>query len=271
MSWIDTFLATGLWFVFGACIGSFLNVVVYRSERGESWVGGRSHCDECDKPVAWFDNIPLLSYVMLRGRCRHCKKNISMAHPVVEALFGFLFMWWWILGSFAFRLTEEPFIYIQPLFWLIVGGILIFIFVEDLLTMYIPLWSVYSLTALAFLYRLALVNWDIMRPNDFWMTISAALFATGFFLAINVFTKGRGMGLGDVYLALPLALLVGSGRTVIWVFLSFLIGSAVGLVLLSMKKAQFGRKLPFGPFMITAAIVALLWGDQLWSWYLGLL
>lgn len=271
MSWFDLVFATGLWFIFGACIGSFLNVIIYRTEKGENWVSGRSHCDDCGKQIAWYDNIPLLSFLVLRGKCRHCRKLISIAHPVVEGLFGFLFMWWWILGSFVFHLTEEPFIYVQPLFWLIVGGILIFIFVEDLLTMYIPLWSVYALTILAFLYRLALVNSGIMQSHDFWMTIAGALAATAFFLAIHVFTKGRGMGLGDVYLALPLALLVGSSRTLVWIFLSFLIGSIVGLVLLSLKKVKFGKKVPFGPFLIVGALCALLWGDALWSWYLGLL
>lgn len=259
------------WFALGACVGSFLNVLVYRTERGENWVSGRSHCDECGRQINWYDNIPLISFALLRGRCRGCHKPISIAHPVVEALFGFLFMWWWLLGSFFFRLTEEPFVFIQPLFWLIVGAILIFILVEDLLSMYIPLWSVYALTLLAILYRISLVAFGIMRMEDFLAVIIATLCGTAFFYALHVGTKGRGMGLGDVFLAVPIILLVGWPRMLVWFFLAFCLGGIVGLLMLLFKKATFGQRLPFGPFMVIAAFLALIWGDAILTWYLAFL
>lgn len=259
------------WFALGACVGSFLNVLVYRTERGENWVSGRSHCDECGQKISWFDNIPLLSYALLRGRCRGCHQTISIAHPVVEALFGFLFMWWWLLGSFFFKLTEEPFTLIQPLFWLIVGAILIFILVEDLLSMYIPLWSVYALTLLALFYRVSLVVFGIMRVEDFLSVLIATLCGAAFFYALHAGTRGKGMGLGDVYLAVPIILLVGWPRMLVWLFLSFCIGALVGLIMLALKKAQFGKRLPFGPFMVIATFLTLMMGDALFAWYLSFL
>jgi leader peptidase (prepilin peptidase)/N-methyltransferase len=120
-------------FALGAVIGSFLNVVISRSMSGESWVKGRSHCDECGKQIVWWDNMPLLSFILLRGKCRWCKKSISLSHPVIEFLTGSLFVWWYWGGFFFFRLTQQPFHYVQPLFWLVVALILLVIFFADLI------------------------------------------------------------------------------------------------------------------------------------------
>src|SRR5260221_77051 len=125
-------------FLFGAVIGSFLNVVIYRTMAGEPWTRGRSHCETCGKMVHWFDNIPLISYFILRGKCRACRAPIAITHPVIEFLTGSLFIWWYWGGTFFFRLTQQPFHYVQPLFWLLVGILLVIIFFADALYFIIP-------------------------------------------------------------------------------------------------------------------------------------
>src|SRR5262249_53647315 len=104
-------------FIFGTMIGSFLNVVIYRTLNEESWVKGRSKCESCGKQIKWYDNVPLISYFVLGGKCRACKAPISISHPVIEFLTGTLFVWWYWGGSLFFRLTQQPLGVIQPLFW----------------------------------------------------------------------------------------------------------------------------------------------------------
>ena len=254
-------------FAFGACVGSFLNVLIYRTDRGEDWVRGRSHCENCKTTIHWFDNIPLLSFLLLRGRCRTCKKPISKAHPIVEGLIGILFVWWWLLGSLFFQLTVEPFVILQPLFWLAVGIILIFIVVEDFMSLYIPLWAIVSLSLLAVFYRFSLVLFGVMQVNDLMSTYIAAFAITAFFYFLNFITKGRGMGMGDVILAFPVVILLGWPRAIVWLFLSFVIGAAAGIILMFFGKARFKQKIAFGPFMVTSTFVTLLFGEAIWQWY----
>jgi leader peptidase (prepilin peptidase)/N-methyltransferase len=259
------------WFMMGASIGSFLNVVIYRQEKGESWVKGRSHCDNCNKTIAWYDNIPIFSYLMLKGKSRCCKKPIAKAHLVVEFLFGSLFVWWWFLGFFFFHLSQEPFVIIQPLFWLFIGSICIYILVEDLLSLTISVWSLQILTLLAVIYRFSLTFSGIMQVDDLITALIASGLGASFFWLLHVGFKGRAMGLGDVYLAVPMILLVGWPRATVWFFLAFALGGIVGTVLLLAGKAQLGQKIPFGPFMIISLFLTLIWGEELLAWYLQFL
>lgn len=264
---MDLLVASAILFALGACIGSFLNVLIYRTDKGEDWVRGRSHCENCRYSLHWFDNIPLLSYLLLSGRCRKCKKPISKAHPIVEGLIGILFVWWWLLGSLFFRLTSEPFVIIQPLFWLVVGVLLIFILVEDFVSLSIPVWALIGLALLSVSYRFGLVLFDLMKVHDLFSTYIAAFAITAFFYALHAGTRGRGMGLGDVLLAFPIVILVGWPRSLVWVFLAFVIGASVGILLLTIGQARFRQKIAFGPFMVVATFLTLLWGDQIWQWY----
>jgi prepilin signal peptidase PulO-like enzyme (type II secretory pathway) len=138
-----------LLFFLGLMVGSFLNVLIYRTTIGEDWVKGRSRCDGCKEEIAWYDNIPLLSFVILGGKCRHCKMKISIQHVVVELLTGTLFLWWYLIGFTFFRLAESPLSVLQPLFWLVVGILLLIIFVTDWLYQIIPLYANFGLMGLA--------------------------------------------------------------------------------------------------------------------------
>ncbi|PIY78946.1 MAG: prepilin peptidase [Candidatus Pacebacteria bacterium CG_4_10_14_0_8_um_filter_43_12] len=267
-----TFLLVPIFlFFFGAAVGSFLNVIIYRSETGESWAKGRSHCESCKTLIAWYDNIPLLSFFILQGKCRKCKAPLSISHPVVEGLTGALFVWWYFAGFLFFKLTQQPFVVLQPLFWLVVGMILLMIVVIDLKQMVIPDTAVALLFVVVILYRIWLVSFHIMKPEDLLLSLSSMAGAGLLFLALFLITRGRGIGFGDVKLALPLGLLLGWPQVLVWIFSSFCIGGVVGIVLLSLKKVKLKTAVPFGPFLVVGTLIALIWGDQLFGWYVTLI
>lgn len=258
-------------FAVGAMVGSFMNVVISRTVLGEDWVRGRSRCDHCRKQIAWYDNIPLLSYLLLGRRCRYCKKRISVQHPVVEFLTGSLFMWWYLAGFMFFQLSQRPLQFVQPLFWLVVGILLVVILVSDWLYMIIPDFAVAGLGLLALSYRIYLTQAGVMQPRDLWLALVAGFGAALFFAALWAGTKGRGMGFGDVKYALVMGWLLGWPRTLIAVFLAFVIGGVVGATLLLTHRAHGKQAIPFGPFLILGTVLGLLWGNQVWGWYSSLL
>lgn len=260
-------LLTTLLFVLGAIIGSFLSVVILRSIAREGWVSGRSRCDSCKNTIAWYDNIPLLSFLLLRGKCRNCAEPILPLHPMVEVLTGVLFVWWYWGGFIFFQLTQTPLSILQPLFWLLVGLLLIYLFIIDLNYMILPDRPVYSLLGLAIFYRIILVGSGIMQSTDLYYTVFAALLSFVFFFALWFFTKGRGMGFGDVKLVIPLALLLGPQKMIVCLFLAFILGAIVGLILIAFGKGKLKTAIPFGPFLISATFLSLLVGDFLFSWY----
>ncbi len=269
------FLTTIFLFIFGTIIGSFINVVIYRTLKKESWVKGRSKCENCQKQIQWFDNLPLLSFFILGGKCRHCKTSISISHPVVEFLTGSLFVWWYWGGSLFFRITEAPLQFIQPIFWLLVGLILVIIFCVDILYFIIPDEAVIALTSLTVLYRVSLVTTGVMQLPDLGRAILGSLGLSLFFYGIGVLyekiTKKSGMGFGDVKLVFPLGLLMGWPNLLVGIFLSFIFGSVVGVALILLGKRKFQQAIPFGPFLIAGTITALVVGNQLLQWYVHLL
>ncbi len=264
-------LTTLFLFIFGTIIGSFLNVVIYRSLKDESWVKGRSKCESCGTLIHWYDNIPLLSYFLLSGKCRKCKTPIAITHPVVEFLTGTLFVWWYWGGSLFFRITHEPLRYVQPLFWLVVGLLLLVIVCADFLYYLIPDEAVLLLTGVTLLYRVALVSTGVMQPFDFIRAVIGAIGLSLFFFSIYFLSKKKGMGFGDVKLIFPLGLLMGWPNMMVGTLLGFLLGSVVGVVLLLSGKKTFKQAIPFGPFLILGAVGALVWGNQLLQWYFHLL
>ena len=264
-------LITTLLFVLGSIIGSFLSVVILRSITSENWVSGRSRCDSCKNTIAWYDNIPLLSFFLLKGKCRNCREPILPLHPMVEVLTGVLLVWWYWGGLIFFQLTQTPLSILQPLFWLAVGLLLVYLFIIDLNYMILPDKPVYLLLILAILYRAGLVLSGIMQRQDLYYTLLAAFFSFCFFFALWFFTKGKGMGFGDVKLVIPLALLLGAQKMLVCLFLAFILGAMVGTVLIAFGKGKLKTAIPFGPFLITATVLSLLVGDVLFSWYWNLI
>lgn len=258
-------------FLMGAVIGSFLNVVIYRTVTEESWIHGRSKCDNCKVQIYWYDNLPILSYLFLKGKCRSCEQPISLSYPVVEFLTGVLFVWWYWGGSLFFQLAQAPYQTLQPLFWLIIGVLLLIIVVADALYLIIPDILVALLTIVTVIYRLALVFSGIMQPVDFLKALLGMVGGVVFIGGLWWFTKGKGMGFGDVKLIVPLTLLVGWPNAIVMFFLAFMAGAIAGLGLIVSKQKKFGQAIPFGPFLIIGCVLSLIWGDGLMSWYIGLL
>ncbi len=262
-------------FVMGLVWGSFLNVVIFRMSRGSSPLSGRSICPKCKHQLAWFYNIPLLSYLWLKGRCAYCHKKISIRYPLIEALTGILFVWWFLVGFNFFRLVGSPWSFIQPIFWLAVGMVLLSIFMTDLLYMVIPFSLNLLLFSLALFYRVSLTGFGIMNPMDLFNALFSGLALCALFLFLQILTriikKIDGFGWGDIYLAPSLGLLLGWPKILPGVFLSFVFGAVAGILLIVIGKKKIGQYIPFGPFLILGTVVALVWGGDIWNWYIGFL
>ncbi|TRZ49055.1 prepilin peptidase [bacterium] len=269
------FLVTIFIFVMGLVWGSFLNVVIYRMSHGSSPLSGRSICPRCKHKLAWFYNVPLLSFFWLRGRCAYCHKKISMRYPLIEALTGVMFVWWFLVGFNFFKLVGLPWSFIQPVFWLVVGMVMLSIFMTDLLYTVIPFSLNLLLFSLALFYRVGLTGFGIMQADDFFRALLSGAGLCLVFVFLQVLTKAvkkvDGFGLGDMYLAPSLGLLLGWPKILPGVFFSFTLGAVVGVGLILLGRKKFGQYLPFGPFLIVGTVLALLWGGGVWSWYTRLL
>jgi len=267
MFWVILFI-----FIMGLVWGSFLNVVIYRMSRGSSPLSGRSICPKCKHQLAWFYNIPLFSFLWLWGRCAYCHKKISIRYPLIEALTGVMFVWWFLVGFNFFKLVGSPWSFIQPIFWLVVGMVMLSIFMTDLLYMVIPFSLNLLLFSLALFYRVGLTGFGIMQEGDFVRALLSGVGLCLFFVILSSLTKWikkmDGFGLGDIYLAPSLGLLLGWPKIIPGVFLSFILGAMIGVILLFLKKKKLGQYLPFGPFLIVGTVLALLWGGKIWSWYI---
>ena len=265
-------LVTIFVFVMGLVWGSFLNVVIYRMSHGSSPLSGRSICPKCKHKLTWLHNVPLLSFLWLRGRCAYCHKKISIRYPLIEALTGVLFVWWFLVGFNFFKLVGSPWNFIQPVFWLAVGMVMLAIFMTDLLYMVIPLSLNLLLFSLALFYRVGLTGFGIMRGGDFLRALLSGVGLCLIFVILQGLTRAvkkvDGFGFGDIYLAPSLGLLLGWPKILPGVFISFILGSMVGVMLIIFGKKKMGQYLPFGPFLILGTVVALVWGGAIWSWYI---
>jgi leader peptidase (prepilin peptidase)/N-methyltransferase len=239
--------------VVGAILGSFLNVVAYRLPRGESLSRPRSRCPQCQTPIKPYDNVPVLSWLALRGRCRSCSAPISARYPLVEAMTGLL-----CAGVVLAKGPDE-----DALLGLALVLLLVPITLIDLDHRIIP----NKLTLLGAVVAPLLVA--LTAPDALLEHLIAAAAAGGFFL-LAALAYPRGMGMGDVKLAAVLGLFLGKAVGPA-VFVALVAGTLVGGAVISRKGAQEGRKtaVPFGPFLALGAVVALFAGDAMVDWYLA--
>src|SRR3989344_2234087 len=196
----------------GLVLGSFINVVVFRTVHGFSPWAGRSFCPKCKRKIAWYDNLPLLSFVLLWGKCRYCKQSISLQYPVIELLTANLFLWWYVVGRLGFRLAQQPYQLIQPGFWLAVGLGLVLLTGFDLFYGVLPDWVVGGLGGITLVYRLSLAATGIMQWRDFWGYVGAGIVGMGVLAAVTLASAGKGMGWGDVKLAGVMGLILGPSK-----------------------------------------------------------
>jgi leader peptidase (prepilin peptidase) / N-methyltransferase len=252
----------------GAAIGSFLNVLISRTVAGRDWVRSRSTCDHCGKPLAWYDLIPIFSYIAYRGRSRCCQKQLSWQHPIVEALMGSLLVWWYVVGMAFFQLVNSPLRSFQAGYWLLIGIVLVVIVISDWRYRLVPVVPVLLAIIISFLYRSAVFVWGPMNLVDYATYLLVALLAWAFFAILHYGTGGRGMGMGDVYIAPLYGLLLGWPRGMVALVLSFWIGAVVGIIAILIFGRTRKSTLPFAPFMVLGMVIALLYGQEIWSlWF----
>lgn len=248
-------------FILGLVFGSFINCLVWRLNHGLSPLWGRSTCPKCKHQLAWYDNIPLLSFVILRGRCRYCHSPISWQYPVVELVTGLI-----TLLVFGFY----PYLKWQYLiFNLIIAYALIAVFISDLLYQTIPDEIIFPTMIISLIFNF--FNFSISQFFNF--LISGLVFG-GFFWFLYLITRGKGMGFGDVKLGLLIGLILGYPKIIIVFYLAFLTGALVGVILILLGKKEIGDHIPFGPFLAGATLIAFLEGEKILLWgkrILGLL
>ena len=237
--------------LFGLTAGSFLNCVVYRLENNQSFLTGRSFCPKCKHVLAWYDLMPVLSFLLLGGKCRHCQKKISFQYPLVEIAVALLF-----LAIFYYRL---------PVFSYFLSLFLIVIFIYDLKHYLILDKVIYPAIGLTLIY-------DLLRFDLFtnWNLLISAIGASGFFLLIVLASRGKWMGVGDIKLAFLMGLILGWPNILVALFFAFLSGATIGVGLVLARRKSFKSEVPFGPFLVAGTIVAMFYGQALINWYLNL-
>jgi leader peptidase (prepilin peptidase) / N-methyltransferase len=240
---------------FGLIIGSFLNVVIHRLPKQESLVTPRSRCPACQTTIAAWDNIPVVSFLLLRGRCRACRQPISWRYPVVETLTGCLF----ILTVFRFGVTLET------LSLLIFLSSLVAISFIDLDHQVIP--NAITLPGIP----LGLLGGLVVGEPPVLDRLIGALAGAGFLYLVLLYGGAAygqdAMGEGDLNLIALVGAFLGWRAVVVTILLACLIGSVVGLALIAFRRLGRRQHIPFGPFLSLGAVIALFWGQQLMAWY----
>jgi leader peptidase (prepilin peptidase)/N-methyltransferase len=238
--------------LFGVVIGSFVNVVAYRLPRRESLVRPRSRCPGCGVQIAAYDNVPVLSWIVLSGRCRRCHGRISPQYPIVEALTGTLFA--------AVALRTDLSAELWP--GLVLMGLLVTVAAIDIEHRIVP--NRLLLPAAA----AALVLWALVDPGRLPENLIAAAAAGGFLLAAAI-AYPAGMGMGDVKLAAVMGLFLGRAVGPA-LFVAFAVGALVGVAVIAVKGSGARKHaIPFAPFLALGGIVGQLFGPSMVDWYVA--
>ena len=259
--------------VLGLLVGSFLNVVIYRVPRGESIVSPPSACPDCGERIRPWDNVPVLSWLVLRGRCRSCSVWISVRYPIVELVTGALFAAATLRFSQPLDLPEPALIATAILLvaYLYFAAISVALTAIDLDTHKLP----NAIVLPAYIVVAVLLVAASIVYGDYSQLLRAAiggavLFAA--YLAMALLYPG-GMGFGDVKLAGVIGLLLGFlgwGTLIVGAFSAFLLGGLFGIALLLVRKANRKSGIPFGPWMLAGAWLGIFIGERIWNGYLGL-
>lgn len=238
----------------GLIIGSFLNVVIVRVPLEESIVFPGSHCPNCKSRISFYDNIPVLSYLVLKGRCRNCKEHISIKYPSIELInaIGYLV----IVHSFGMNITSL----IYSLFF---SALVVVTFI-DLEHMIIP----DSITLPGIVIGV-ICNLTIL-PYGLYPSLMGIVLGGGFFCLASLLSRG-GMGGGDIKLIAMIGAFLGWQRVLLVIMISATLGSIIGISLMLIKKKDRKYAIPYGPFLAFAAIISILRGQELLDWYTGFL
>jgi len=249
-----------MWYIasilLGAIVGSFLNVCILRLPKEESIITPGSHCPHCKKPIAFYDNIPLVSYFILRGKCRHCKKKISLQYPIVEGITA--------LSSLLLFIKFGP--SLPYLLYFAFVSSLIVITGIDLSHQIIP--DLISLQGIG----VGLLGSLLFLPLTFLNSLFGVLLGGGsLFLVATLYQwlfKREGMGGGDVKLLAMIGSFLGWKAVILTILIGSLIGSITGIVIILLRGKDFKYAIPFGPFLSLSAVISLFYQNEIISWYL---
>jgi leader peptidase (prepilin peptidase) / N-methyltransferase len=258
---LETIVTLVVALVLGTAVGSFLNVVIHRVPRRESIVSPGSHCPSCGRAIRWFDNVPLFGWLWLRGRCRDCRAPIAVRYPLVELLTGLL------AAGLALRLGFT--IELLGAFWF-AASLLALTFIDldhRLLPDRITLPGIVAGLLLA----------ACAPTNDRWVAIQSSVIGIlvgGGVLwvvaqAYRLYSGQEGMGGGDIKLLAMIGAFLGWQGVLLTLLLASFAGSAVGIVLMIVRRADSKLAIPFGPFLALGALVALFWGGRIVGWYIS--
>lgn len=237
--------------LYGVVIGSFLNVLALRLPLKESVTLKRSHCMTCGHTLSWYELFPLFSYIFLGGKCRHCKSKISIQYPLVEGANGILYAILFLVHGIS----------VETILYCLCASALLALSIIDWRTQEIPVG--FNI----FILLLGLVR--LVTDLGNWSQYVIGLFAvSGFLFLLFLITKGRSIGGGDIKLMAATGLLLGWQLNIIAFLLGCIIGSIIHLTLMAIKKAN--RVLAFGPYLSMGVYIAMIWGEQLVSWYLSM-
>jgi leader peptidase (prepilin peptidase)/N-methyltransferase len=287
-------------FIFGLIIGSFLNVITNRYELGGKifftrTIGGRSHCPKCKKILRWYELIPLLSFIIQGRRCRQCSYRLSWQYPTIELLTGLVTaaipLWFYSRFQIApLAALGEPLWWYYKLtaLWLLAAYTFITLSVIDFKHTIIPDAANIVLGALGI--GVVIIKWivgPLLTYKGSLLGSYAAIFSLGdsvlleallaagvgalLFGGIIFFTRGKGMGLGDLKLVIPIGLLVGWPDIVLVLATSFIIGAVISVLLMATRRKSFKDGVPFGPFLAASVFVVMFFGEVIMSWYFSLL
>ena len=283
-------------FVFGLAIGSFLNVVALRYRPTfklldfktlKLYLGGRSKCPVCDETLAWYELIPIFSFLIQKKKCRHCGHRISLQYPLIEILSGLIFVF------VPLVLVASGYTLMAILIWILIFLLFLLLSIIDFRQYIIPDSINLSLAVLGIVLIISQsLNLSISQSSflgyyanlfNFWPLsvvsgqlsvvinhLFAAFIAMLFFGAIILLTKGKAMGLGDLKLVGPLGLIFGWPDILMVLFLAFIIGAIFSVILLIGKKKKIKEAVPFGPFLVVAASLTFFFGYQIIDGYFKL-
>lgn len=283
----------GLGFILGTVLGSLVKALADRSLKNKSY-WGRSHCPHCQKALDWYDLFPIISYLILGGRCRYCHQKIGREYVLVEFLMGVLvaFLFW------SFVASDKLLIFLPDLifktFFIVILGV---VFLTDLKKMFIYdrmiypailigffsylLFTVYKIGYLYFSLSQTRVGQLLLPPHSdyfqrhalmaaqpFLGSLLMAVLIGAFFWGLIIMTRGKGMGGGDVKLGAFIGLMLGFPASLVALIFAFFIGAIFSLILITLGKKHFGQTIAFGPFLVAGSLIALYWGQVIIDWYL---
>jgi prepilin signal peptidase PulO-like enzyme (type II secretory pathway) len=279
-------------FVFGLIFGSFLNAWEYRLER-KMTLGGRSVCPKCKKKIFWYDNIPLISWILLRGKCRHCHKTISVQYPIVELSMGLvcLGLWHYAYPGIELRKWFDNSIGSGinntlnhgglPVLWLLAFLLLVAIFlllaliaIYDAKTKYVLSKYAYLAAGLGMIYKFTRFEGSVTSTGVYsyvYPIALAAIIPAGIYWLMAKLSKERIMGYGDAEVALAIGFLLGWPVIIPAYYIAFIAGAIYGIIVLIKRKGGLKYEMPLGPFMVAGAFFAFIYGAQIINWYLNII